>query len=196
MDYKSNLNPISVLYRSLRLNHDDDSVVSLAPFTTVFLAEDTFFKINFSEFNYDKDFNKLFNLIKRIVEKDTGDAEVVTTDSKAVILNTLANKLDKSGITIDNISGDANSITKAALSKQGLLADPFHSSIDVKKAALVDKMEKIADTSDSSEEGRARTSRRVRKGQGLTGINSRRYRIRLIWQDGKLLIVVLLKTWG
>jgi len=152
MNYKSNLNPISVLYRSLRLNHDDDSVVSLAPFTTVFLSEDTFFKINFSEFNYDKDFNKLFNLIKRIVEKDTGDAEVVTTDSKAVILNTLANKLDKSGITIDNISGDANSISKAALSKQGLLADPFHSSIDIKKAALVDKMEKIADTSDSSEE--------------------------------------------
>ena len=75
--------------------------------------------------------------------------EQITKDSKDAIVIQLADKLEREGnIKLTNLSGGTTKMSKEELQDTGLLDDPMQSDDEeVKKAALVDKLEKIADKS-------------------------------------------------
>jgi hypothetical protein len=148
-DYKVNNTPISMLWRTLR---DRLEMIKNAwsGYTILFLSNGGYFTMNMDEFNFSSDFSKFTSLTKKFHDQDFKDAEdVSTTDSKKSILIQLSDKLEKDGnIKIHNISGGTSKVSKKELEDMGVLDDPSVSNDpEVKKAALVNKMSKIASKS-------------------------------------------------
>ena len=155
MNYMKSITPISMFIRSLKTRPDiihslfDDKLV-------LFVSQYGFFTLNTKYFKFSPDYNKFTSLIKAIVTKDTKAMQVeeLTGDSKKAIVVQLANKLESEGkIKLTNLSGGTNNLTKDQLDNMGLLNDPMNTNdTDIKKAALVNKLEKIADKSTDIED--------------------------------------------
>ena len=151
-DYKTSINPISMLYRGLK--HREGLFNILGSYTVLFTNENRFFRMDFSK-EPEKDIPRFMGNIQRlIVESDTADKHLDSNeDSKEVIMLKVSERLRKSGINLSNLTVSTATMGKEQLSKSGLLKDPSSTEdIDVKKAALVNKIEKAASGSKSSDE--------------------------------------------
>jgi len=151
-DYKTSINPISMLYRGLK--HREGLFNILGSYTVLFTNENRFFRMDFSK-EPEKDIPRFMGNIQRlIVEPDTADKHLDSNeDSKEVIMLKVSERLRKSGINLSNLTVSTTTMGKEQLSKSGLLKDPSSTEdMEVKKAALVNKIEKAASGSKSSDE--------------------------------------------
>lgn len=154
LNHEENTNPISLLYRSLKMRIDrfTDWKKSLI----CIISNGGFFTFRLGEnFNYNTDVPKLINLITRMARNDFSKAEFIDKDSKLVIMNHLALKLANGGINITNLvkkdidSEDDDSKTDIEL-KRDELVDKLDAIAD--KATTMDDAEKELDTSNDAEE--------------------------------------------
>lgn len=152
-DYKTKITPISVFWRVLR-NRPEVIIEGFKDYTFLFLGnQNCIFTFNPTEFKFSPDYAKFTNLITKIHKEDYSEAEESKTDSRNAILLQLADKLDSSGIHIDNLTGGTEKLTREDLDKNGALSDPeSFKDDDVKKAALVNKLGDIADKSTNAED--------------------------------------------
>lgn len=144
LDHTKTITPINLLYRSLKLSLDrfrnwKDSLI-------VFITNQGFFTMKLGYFNATADLPKFINLIQRMKAQDYTGCEEITQDSKLVIMNHLANTISKSGIKINNLTAETGDMSKEDLDDKGYLEDPTVSDDpEVKKAALINKLEKVAE---------------------------------------------------
>ena len=142
-DHLRKITPISLIYRSFktdleRLKNWDNTLL-------VFVTNNAFFTMDLQYINT-SDINKFATLIKKLQQEDYSNSEEITTDSKLVIMNHLAHKFTSSGIEIKNLTGGTSTMTKDELDSSGYLEDPEASSdAEVRKAVLVNKLEKVAE---------------------------------------------------
>lgn len=150
LDYKEHLTPITMIWRLLKLR--PDMIKNLFDGRTVlFLNQDTYFVFDSKYFNPNTDYPKFTHLLTDLINKHENiEAESTTSkDSKKAILLQLIDKLEMDGgLKLNNISGGTDTMSKEELDDNGLLDEPTVSDdVEVKKAALIDKLEKIADKS-------------------------------------------------
>ena len=148
INYMKSLNPISMLLRMTR-NRLDEVKKLYGNFLILFLTKDIYFTLNINEFKFPADHSKLTGLIKRVQARDFKDAESTDRDSKRVIVMKLADRIERdSNIKLNNLSGGSDTMTKKDLEDTGLLDNPnLSDNEEIKKAALVNKLDKIADKS-------------------------------------------------
>lgn len=153
LNYMKSMNPISMLLRMTR-NRLEDVKKLYNNFHILFLTKDIYFTLNINEFKFPADYSKLLGLFKRVQAKDFKDAESTDHDSKRVIVMQLVDRLEKNGnIKLNNLSGGSSTMTKEDLKDTGLLDNPgLTDDEEVKKAALVNKIEQIADKSTDVED--------------------------------------------
>lgn len=136
LNHEENTNPMSLLYRSLRMRIDrftdwKNSLICI-------ISGDGFFTFRLGDnFNYQTDIPKFNNLINRMARKDYSQAEFIDKDSKLVIMNHLATKLANGGINITNL-------VKTDIDSE---EDNSKTDIEMKKDELVNKLDSIADKS-------------------------------------------------
>ena len=154
LDYKTNITPISMIWRMLKIR--PDMIKDLFNGKLVlFTCGNYFFIFNPKYFELSKDYPKLTKLFTDLAKKATTgsdegiEAETLTGDSKKAILLHLVDKLEQDGnIKINNLTGGTSQMTKDDLKDSGLLDSPeISNDVEVKKAALLDKLEQIADKS-------------------------------------------------
>ena len=151
LDYKVSINPLSLIYRYMKIN--PSSLISMKDNLFVFLTNDGYFTMDFGDMQVNRDYAKFNSLINKMARKNYNDAEYINYDSKNVILNHLANKLTSGGIKIDNLTPTTSRFTKDELDNKGLLDNPeLSDDPEVKKAALVNKLNTIASKSVSVED--------------------------------------------
>ena len=100
------------------------------------------------------DYVKFGNLVRKIISNNVDDVESIKIDSKESIMVDLVDKVSNSiGIDITNISGGTNNLSQEELLNKGLVKNAIYSDDnEVKKAALVNQLEKIADNSLNTKE--------------------------------------------
>ena len=148
LDYKTSVNPISMIYRSMKFI--PEMFANWRDVLLVFLTKDSFFTMELNPDGYKGDIPKFINLIKQMELKNTNNVESIVGDSKKAILQQLADNISNSGIKLDNLSGGTSTLSKEELEEKDLLnvANANTSGdIEIKKAALVNKLNKIADKS-------------------------------------------------
>ena len=142
-DHTKKITPISLLFRSFKT--DIERLHNWKNTLLVFTTNRAFFTMNLSYLNTG-DINKFVTLIKRLQQEDYKNSEEITQDSKLVIMNHLADKFSKGGMKINNLTGGTSTLSKDDLEDNGYLEDPNASDdIEIKKAALVNKLEKVAE---------------------------------------------------
>ena len=142
-DHLRKITPISLIYRSFKT--DLDRLKNWSNTLLVFITNNAFFTMNLNYIN-SNDINKFSPLIKKLQQEDYSNSEEITTDSKLVIMNHLAHKFTTSGIEIKNLTGGTSTMTKDELDSSGYLEDPEASDdAEIKKAVLVNKLEKVAE---------------------------------------------------
>lgn len=151
LDYKNNINPVSLLYRLMK--HDIGYLYPWVGLTFAFLSSEGFFTLKLTEDNvFNINIPKFMSLITQM-ERKIMRPEIVTKDSKFAIINKLADRFTDSGIKIHNLTGGTSKLTKEELLANGLIQNAIRSNdMEIKKAALVTKLEKVADKSDTEED--------------------------------------------
>lgn len=151
-DYKNSNNPISAMLRLLFL---ESNILDIWKFYTIAFVSDNnrFFTLDLSEFSKNSHYARLVNNLRKLITlSDTKDIDN-NQDSKNVILMKMVNSLSKSGIQINNLSGNTNELTKEQLQTNGIIDDPnITKNSEIKKAVLVNKLEQIAEKSKSEED--------------------------------------------
>lgn len=143
-DHTKALTPISLLYRSLKMGID--RFRSWKDALLVFVTNRGFFTMRLGYLNAGSDLPKFVNLVQRMASQDYSGSEEITQDSKLVIMNHLASTISKGGIKIDNLTAETDTMSKEDLDEKGYLEDPTVSDDpEVKKAALISKLEKVAE---------------------------------------------------
>jgi hypothetical protein len=141
LNHEENTNPISLLYRSLKMRIDrftdwKNSLVCI-------ISGDGFFTFRLDDnFNYNTDIPKFMNLVNRMARKDFSKAEYIDKDSKLVIMNHLADKLAQGGINIVNL-------VKKDIDDED---DDSKSEIELKRDELVNKLDAVADKSTTTDD--------------------------------------------
>jgi len=150
-DYKVDINPISLLYRQLRVN--PSIFDAWKDYLLVFLSSTGFFTLDFKQFKPSGDLPRFHNNILKLIGDDFTVDEDINRDSKKVILNHLVDKINKGGIEIHNLTGSTKELSKKEIENLGLMQDPEATDdAEIKKAALVNKLEDIADKSTSTDD--------------------------------------------
>ena len=152
-DYKNSNNIISSLLRLLFL--ESPALDAWKNYTIAFTSyNNRFFTLNLNNFAKNANYAKLVsNLRKLVVLSDTSDINADTTDSKDTILVKLVNRFTQSGIKIDNISGATSNLSKQEIKDNGLMDNPtITKDTEIKKAALVNKLEQVAEKSKTEED--------------------------------------------
>lgn len=152
-DFKNVTNPITAILRLLFL---ESNILDLwKNYTIVFVSHNNkFFTLDLAEFTKTANYAKLVgNLRKLITFIEPEDAVSSSKDSKDVILLKMVNTLAQSGININNLSGATSNLTKEQIKRNGLIDNPsVIKDTEIKKAVLVNKLEKIAEKSSSEED--------------------------------------------
>ena len=151
-DFKKSITPISMIFRGLRQR--DGLFDIFGNYEVLFTSENRFFKMDFND-EPEKQIPRFMNNVSRlIIETDTADQHLEEKeDSKEVIILKVADRLKKSGIKLDNLTVSTSSLNKEDLNKKGLLNNPIASEdIEVKKAALMNKIEKAANGAKTEED--------------------------------------------
>ena len=151
LDYRVSINPLSMIYRFMKVN--PTMLSNMKDLLFIFLTSKGYFTMDFGDLQVNRDYAKFNSLIHNMATKNYNDAEYINYDSKNVILNHLADTLTKGGIKIDNLTVSTKNMTKDELDSKGLLDNPdLSDDTDVKKAALVNKLNSIASKASSSED--------------------------------------------
>ena len=151
LDYKVSINPLSLIYRYMKIN--PTSLSNMGNNLFVFLTDDGYFTMDFKDLQVSRDYARFNALINNMARKNYNDAEYINYDSKNVIMNHLADKLTSGGIKITNLTANTQKLSKDELDKKGLLDNPdLTDDPEIKKAALVNKLESIASKSSSSKD--------------------------------------------
>lgn len=146
-DHTRKITPISLLFRSFKT--DIERLHTWNNALLIFTTNNAFFTMNLSYLNTG-DINKFVTLIKRMQQEDYKNSEEITQDSKLVIMNHLAHKFSRGGMQINNLTGGTSTLTKDDLDDNGYLEDPKASDdIEIKKAVLINKLEKVAEKNTS-----------------------------------------------
>lgn len=150
-NYKKYITPISLFFREFRINpyiFNDWKECNI-----IFLADHGFFRLDLKSFSPSKDLNKFRSLVLNTLNDNYTDSEIINYDSKSVIMNQLADRLSNGGIQIFNLSGGTKKLSKKDLEKMGLLDNPETTDDnEVKKAALVNHLDKIASKSTNTDD--------------------------------------------
>ena len=151
-DYHSHIDPISLFVREFKVNPTMFNAWTKVT-RVVFLTDRGFFTLNLSEFDPKIHLVKFKNLINNLLKSNFTDAESIDYDSKSVIINQIADKLADGGIKLSNLTGGTKELTKDNLEDMGLIQDPTVSDdVDVKKAALINHLDKVAAKSTNTED--------------------------------------------
>ena len=153
LDYTESLNPLSMIYRSLR-NRPEMIKDAWNGYLFLFMTPDCYFTMDFSNFDYARDYGKFSSIIRRMVAQDYTEITTTDQDSRSGIMIQLSDMLaDRGEIELTNLTGGTKTLSKEELEKMGLLKNPSVSDdVEVKKAALVSKMQDIADKSIDAKE--------------------------------------------
>lgn len=147
MNYMEETNPITMFYRAMK-NRPDMILDKWKGYTILFTGSEGYFTFDANQYKI-SDYAKLTSLLNKIYNSDYKDAEIVSVDSKNSIMIQLADRLAASGgIELKNLTGGTDTLSKEQLDDMGVLKDPTLSKDnEVKKAALVSKIQDIADKS-------------------------------------------------
>lgn len=153
LDHTESVNPLSMIYRSLR-NRPEMIKDAWKGYLFLFMTPDCYFTMNFSEFEYARDYGKFTSIIRRMLAKDYTEITSVDQNSRSGIMLQLSDMLANRGeIELTNLTGGTKTLSKEELDKMGLLQNPSVSDdVEVKKAALVSKMQDIVDKSVDAKE--------------------------------------------
>ena len=156
IDFQGVPTAINMFLYSLKYNLDK-IINTYKKFNIVFVSNDTkFFRVDFKNYDKSTDYNKIISLIRKLNNTAVlTDDEFVNAekDSKTVILHQVLQRLEKSNIKLNNLTGDTKYLSKGNLEKMGLIKDPIHSDdIEVKKASLVEKLKDSVEKSENADE--------------------------------------------
>ena len=169
-DYTKSINPISVIYRIFRNKTEATLKEDWKGLRFVFFSEKAYFTLTFDNITM-ANMPKFISLITKLCNDDVNDAEFETKDSAAVIAHKVIDKMENTGIVIDDISGGAGEFSKDDINKMRekdmdtrdrgvaaiIQASKGKASKDqVDKALLVQKIQKAAE--ESSDENDALTN--------------------------------------
>lgn len=169
-DYTKSINPISVIYRIFRNKTEATLKEDWKSLRFVFFSEKAYFTLTFDNITM-VNMPKFIALITKLCNDDVNDAEFETKDSAAVIAHKVIDKMENTGIVIDDISGGAGEFSKDDINKMRekdmdtrdrgvaaiIQASKGKASKDqVDKALLVQKIQKAAE--ESSDENDALTN--------------------------------------
>ena len=160
-DYTKTINPISVIYRIFRTKTEAILKEEWKGLRFVFFSDKAYFTLTFDNITM-ANMPKFISLINKLCNDDVADAEFETKDSASVITHKVIDKIENSGIVIDDISGGAGDFSKDELNKmrekemnsndRGIAAimqaaNGKTSKNEVDKALLVQKIQKAAEES-------------------------------------------------
>lgn len=160
-DYTKTINPISVIYRIFRTKTEAILKEEWKGLRFVFFSDKAYFTLTFDNITM-ANMPKFISLINKLCNDDVADAEFETKDSASVITHKVIDKIENSGIVIDDISGGAGDFSKDELNKmrekemnsndRGITAimqaaNGKTSKDQVDKALLVQKIQKAAEES-------------------------------------------------
>lgn len=160
-DYTKTINPISVIYRIFRTKTEAILKEEWKGLRFVFFSDKAYFTLTFDNITM-ANMPKFIFLINKLCNDDVADAEFETKDSASVITHKVIDKIENSGIVIDDISGGAGDFSKDDLNKmrekemnsndRGIAAiiqaaNGKTSKDQVDKALLVQKIQKAAEES-------------------------------------------------
>ena len=160
-DYTKTINPISVIYRIFRTKTEAVLKEEWKGLRFVFFSDKAYFTLTFDNITM-ANMPKFISLINKLCNDDVADAEFETKDSASVITHKVIDKIENSGIVIDDISGGAGDFSKDELNKmrekemnsndRGIAAimqaaNGKTSKDQVDKALLVQKIQKAAEES-------------------------------------------------
>ena len=158
-DYTKTINPISVIYRIFRNKSEAMLKEDWKDLRFVFFSDKAYFTLTFDNMT---NIPKFISLINKLCNDDVAEAEFETKDSASVITHKVIDKIENSGIVIDDISGGAGEFSKEDLNKmrgkdinasdRGIAAivqaaKGKTSKNEVDKALLVQKIQKAAEES-------------------------------------------------
>ena len=155
-DYTKSINPISMIYRLFRQKRGDEIRAAWKDYTFVFMSDKAYFKINFNDFDEMKSLPMFTSLISKLNANDIADAEYDAKDSSKVITHNIVDNIEKSGITINNLTGGTDKLSREEIINKisvkdqptdTIAKDSDDNKADVDKAALVSKIKDIADKS-------------------------------------------------
>ena len=148
-EYMKHTNPISMLWRMIKMEYVPDEWAECLWF---FYSDTQYFTLDFMSFS-PSDKYKVLNNINQMIANNPKNVERINIDSKSVILHQLADRLDRGGIKLTNLTGGTKTLTKDDLNNMGLLDNPEASKDpEVKKAALVNRLDKAASKSTNADE--------------------------------------------
>ena len=160
-DYTKTINPISVIYRIFRTKTEAILKEEWKGLRFVFFSDKAYFTLTFDNITM-ANMPKFISLINKLCSDDVSDAEFETKDSASVITHKIIDKIENSGIVIDDISGGAGDFSKDDLNKmrekdinasdRGVAAimqaaKGKTSKDQIDKALLVQKIQKTAEES-------------------------------------------------
>ena len=163
-DYTKTINPISVIYRIFRNKSEAILKEDWKGLRFVFFSDKAYFTLTFDNMI---NMPKFISLINKLCNDDVAEAEFETKDSASVITHKVIDKIENSGIVIDDISGGAGEFSKEDLNKmrekdinasdRGIAAivqaaNGKTSKNEVDKALLVQKIQKAAEESSNENE--------------------------------------------
>jgi hypothetical protein len=107
IDYKKNLNPLSIFYKKLRFTPDDFNVYNGIDF--IFFGDNAYFKFNPTEINK-QTYMKFARFIKALTDNEEVDDSDEPDNSAAGIATEIIDKLDiNKGIKIHDLTGESHS---------------------------------------------------------------------------------------
>lgn len=151
-NYKKEVNPLSLLWRTARF--DQEIFKNEWKDIIILLYTDTgYFTIDCNLFDPNRDRIKMMSTTKDLIRKNPIEITSTRIDSKSVILHQLADKLSTANIKIKNLTGTTNTLSKEDLEKTFINNRPdLTDDAEIKKAALVNKLEKAASQSKDTDE--------------------------------------------
>ena len=150
--YKNDINPISMITRLLQ--KDIDMIKELfKDMEVVFLAEKSYFKVNFNNVT-DSDYNEFINTLKKLYYLNPSEIEDEIVSSKEAIRDKLLDDIESSqGIKISYLTGNGKKNEEEA--PTSLPQDNEKQIIDANedsKKKVIDKIEKAADNATDVDE--------------------------------------------
>ena len=158
-DFQKNINPISVIYRLFRNKTADELQSKWKDLEFVFMTKKMYFRLDFTSFSH-ANLPKFTMLLDKMCHGSEDDADFEVKDSKEVITHKIIDRIERSGIQIDDMTGGTGNLTKEELKERsksvkmtdekegkGTLTDD-----DLNKAMLVQKIQKTAASSQDENE--------------------------------------------
>lgn len=162
-DYKTSTNPISIIYRLVKKGNIVELKEKWSKYEFLFTSSNGFFKVDFKTFDT-KDIMRFLQFIKKLSSKEPiveepDDTESMKDDTTKAIVTNIVDKIQKTQhIDINYITGKGEDITNKEFAKKVDDYEKEHVKTkleietDEKKKDLIERIEKVASVSDSTED--------------------------------------------